>query len=274
LSIDLSDQGEQLDSRTVSVGIRDVRVVLSDPATGEKRFRFDINGRPIAMRGAGCTLVEGLTHCWPRDRANRLLDLAEHARMNIIRLWTEGYVPPREFYEECDHRGIFIWQDFMFGYGMHPSGLPDYDANCRAEVEGMVRRVRNHACVLLWGGGNENHMGVDFAGTKTNIGQELFGRIMPEVCARLDPTRYFHPSSPYGGPVPNWPLEGDFHDYTAESFSPEASVPAFTSEVGRVTAPSLANMRRFLSEEEIWPQGFDPAVRTPRLAGHVAVPFL
>jgi beta-galactosidase/beta-glucuronidase len=264
LEVSLNNKRGLLDSRSVRFGIRDVRPVLKDPQTGEKRFRFDINGRPIFMRGACWAPLEGMTHCWRNERAMRLLDLLEHGRMNVLRIWGEGYIPPRRFYDECDRRGIFIWQDFMFGYNMHPSGEPEFDKNCRAEIEGMIHKLRNHPCILLWAGGNENHMGWDFSrGTKPTIGLELFHKIMPVACARLDPDRLFHPSSPYGGRVPNWPLEGDWHDYTTLKFAPEASVPLYASEVGRASAPSLSSMKLFLSNEDLWPEGYSPAIRTP-----------
>jgi len=263
LAVRLQRDGRTFDRRTVTFGIRDVKPVLADPATGEKRFRFDVNGRPIFMRGADWAPLEGMSHCWNRDRATRLLDLVEHGRMNVIRVWGEGNIPPQEFYDECDRRGIFIWQDFMFGYGMHPAGNAAFLENCRLEIEGMIRNLRNHPCLLLWVGGNENHMGVDFAGGKLAGGHPIFDRIMPEAVARLDGTRLFHPSSPYGGRAPNWPLEGDWHDYTTLTFSPEASVPCYASEVGRVSAPSLSSMRRFMSDEELWPKGYDAAVRAP-----------
>ena len=262
--VTLKNKTARLDSRTVPFGIRDVNPVLQDPQTGEKRFRFDINGRPIFMRGACWAPVEGMTHCWPHERAMRLLDLLELGRMNILRIWGEGRIPPQKFYDECDRRGIFIWQDFMFGYNMHPSGEAEFDENCRAEIEGMIRNLRNHPCILLWAGGNENHMGWDFShGTKPTVGLELFEQIMPQACAKLDPGRLFHPSSPYGGKVPNCPLEGDWHDYTTLKFAPHASVPLFASEVGRASAPSLSSMKLFLSEEELWPQGYSPAIHTP-----------
>ena len=264
LELVLARDGQLLDRRTVRFAFRKVQPILKDPETGENRFRFDVNGRPIFLRGACWAPLEGMTHCWNRQRANRLLDLMEHGRMNVLRIWGEGNIPPQEFYDECDRRGIFIWQDFMFGYGMHPSGWGDFDENCKAEIDDMIRRLRNHPCILLWCGGNENHMGWDFAhGDKPGVGTELFTRIMPEAVARLDPDRMFHPSSPHGGRVPNWPLEGDWHDYSTLKFCPEASVPLYASEVGRASAPSLSSMRRFLSEEELWPKDFDPAVRTP-----------
>ncbi|MHC4070547.1 MAG: beta-mannosidase [Planctomycetota bacterium] len=264
LDITLSGSSERMDSRSVRFGIRDVRPVLEDPQTGENRFRFDVNGKPIFMRGACWAPLEGMTHCWDRGRASRLLDLLEHGQMNVLRVWAEGHIPPHEFYDECDKRGIFVWQDFMFGYNMHPSGEPGFDENCRLEIEGMIRMLRNHPCILLWVGGNENHMGWNFSqGTNPPIGLELFHKIMPAACAKLDPDRLFHPSSPYGGRVANWPLEGDWHDYSTLKFIPEASVPLFASEVGRASAPSLSSMKLFLSDEELWPEGYSPAIRTP-----------
>jgi hypothetical protein len=264
LNVELLDGTNRLDHRSVLVGIREIRPVLKDPVTGEPRFRFDINGQRIFLRGADLAPIEGLSHCWNQERALRLLDRMQQARMNVLRIWGEGNIPPQDFYDECDRRGILVWQDFMFGYGLHPGGDPEFDENCRLEIEQMVRSLRNHPSILLWVGGNENHMGWDFAhGTKPTAGTGVFDRIMPDVCQRLDPTRLFHPSSPYGGRVPNWPLEGDWHDYTTLTFAPLASVPTYASEVGRVSAPSLSSMRRFLSDEELWPQGFDPAIRRP-----------
>jgi len=265
LDCSLYHQGIRVDKRAVSFGIRRIQPVLRDPKTGDHRFRFDINGMPIFLRGACWAPLEGITHCWNEERAARLLDLLEHGRMNVLRIWGEGNIPPPSFYEECDRRGILLWQDFMFGYGMHPAGDPAFDANCRAELEDMIRRLRNHPSILLWCGGNENHMGWNFRhGTKPAVGGELFGKVMPEVCARLDPGRLFHPSSPHGGRVPNWPLEGDWHDYTTLKFCPQASVPLYASEIGRVSAPSLESMRRFLPrQEDLWPEGHDPRIRAP-----------
>ena len=264
LSLDLTVDGKPCDSRAVPFGIRNIRHISEDPQTGENRFAFEVNGRRIFLRGACWAPLEGMTHCWSEDRAAHLLDLAEHGRMNVFRVWGEGAIPPQSFYDACDRRGILIWQDFMFGYGMHPAGLPEFDATCREEIADMLRRLRSHPCLLMWCGGNENHMGWDFAhGGRPEVGNDLFGAVMPGLCAELDPDRLFHPSSPYGGRAPNWPLEGDWHDYTTLTFSPQASVPLYAAEVGRVSTPSLNSMRQYLTEDEIWPGGHDPAVRIP-----------
>jgi beta-mannosidase len=123
--------------------------------------------------------------------------------------------------------------------------------------------LRNHPSVLLWSGGNEQYLWTPTS-TVSDAKREIFERLMPEACRRLDPTRLFHTSSPYGGsPTGNWPLEGDWHDYTTINFAPEASVPLFGSEVLRASVPSLTSLKRFISEDELWPKGFDPAIRKP-----------
>ena len=257
-------QGDRIvDEREIAFGIREIKPIQSDPDSGQSRFAFRINGRLIFLCGANWAPVEGMSHCWDAARAAGLLDLAQHARMNLLRVWGEGYLPPDEFYDECDRRGILIWQDLMFGYGMHPED-GDFLENCRHEIEDAVRKLRNHPCILLWCGGNENHMGWSFSqGGREAPGSKLFDDVMPRACRRLDPQRLFHRSSPSGGSVPNWPLEGDWHDYTTLTFSPHASVPLFASETGRVSAPSVRSMRRFLSEADLWPEGHDAAIRSP-----------
>lgn len=264
LTVKLVLSDKLCDGKILKFGIRDIKPVLTDSQTGEKRFAFDVNGKRIFLRGACWAPVEGMTNCWTPDRARRLLDLIEQGRMNVLRVWGEGVIPPEEFYNECDRRGILIWQDFMFGYGIHPNGPPDFNENRRIEIEDMIRQLRNHPCILMYCGGNENQMGWSFQfGSDPAEKQILFESIMPQAVTRLDPDRLFHPSSPYGGRYPNWPLEGDWHDYTTLNFSPEASVPLYASEVGRVSAPSVSSMRKFLSDEELWPTGYDPRVVSP-----------
>lgn len=262
LELRVTESDRVLDCRRTTFGIREVKPVLTDPATGEKRFRFDINGQPIFLRGGDWVPVEGATHVWQPERANRLLEFAELGNMNILRIWGEGVIPPESFYDECDRRGICIWQDFMFGYYDHYANDTEFIENCREEIEGVIRRLRNHPSLLLWCGGNEQYLWSSTSEVPQSK-REIFERMIPEACKRLDPTRLFHASSPYGGPTSNWPLEGDWHDYTTINFAPQASVPLFGSEVLRASVPPLASMRRFLSEEELWPKGFSPAIQRP-----------
>jgi len=76
--------------------------------------------------------------------------------------WPGGNLPPQWFYDECDRRGVLVWQDFYHGYGMAPVHEPRIISNIEEEVQDMVNRLRNHPCIVVWTGGNENHMGWEF----------------------------------------------------------------------------------------------------------------
>ncbi len=270
LSVQLTSEGESCDERLLWVGLREVRLERQNPSTLAPAFRFMVNGRPIFLQGAGWAPVEGTSHCWAPERAGRLLDLAHRGRMNALRVWGEGAVPDEAFYDACDRRGILVWQEFPFGGGPYPEEDPGFMRNARAEAEGLVRRLRNHPSVLLWVGGSEcQASGSGASGAPDPEARRLFDEVLPEICSRLDPTRPHHPASPDGGPTPNWPLAGDWHDTTATHTVPWASVPTFASAVGRVSPPAVASLRRFMSDEELWPAGHDPAITAP---GQVAWP--
>lgn len=253
LSVTLTSEGEPCDERLLWVGLREVRLVHQDPATLAPAFRFLVNGVPVYLQGAVWAPAEGLAHSPAPERSARLLDLAHRAHLNALRVWGEGGVPDEAFYDACDRRGILVWQDLPFGAGPYPEDDPAFLRNARADAESLVRRLRNHPSVLLWAGGHESRPG----------GGRLFHQALPEICTRLDPTRPYHPASPHGGPEPNWPLAGDWHDDTATTFSPGTSVPTFTSQVGRVSAPPVGSLRRFFGEEGLWPAGHDPAITAP-----------
>ena len=258
------DSGAQLDNKGVTVGLREVQLLQADPETGEARFSFIVNDVPIYLKGANWAQLEGISNVWNPTRAKRLFELAELSDMNVLRVWGGGVIPEDDFYEECNRRGFVVWQDFMLEYGMYPVDMPDFAATLELELAQNVKRLRNQPCIFLWCGGNESHMGWDFQhGGEPDFGGELFTDTMPRITAEGDGTRPFHANSPFGGRVANWPLEGDWHDYTTVSYSHRSSMPTFVSEMGRVSAPSLASMKKFMSPEELWPAGHDGSIRTP-----------
>ncbi|MFC1761115.1 glycoside hydrolase family 2 protein [Planctomycetota bacterium] len=264
-------QGATLqDVQQCKVGFRKIEHVTLDENTGEARFAFKINNRPIYLKGAGWAPLEGMSHVWDRQRSDRQIALGKQANMNLFRMWAEGSIPPAHWYEACDEQGILVWQDFYFGYGISPFHEPDFRTNAEAEIVDTIKRLRNHPSIFLWVGGNENQMGWEFARGYGPIPNRHFNEsTMPALVRQHDPTRMFHPSSPFGGPYSNYPLRGDWHDYTTLNFVPLSSVPLFNSELCRVSPPPAASMRRYMTEEEFWPEGFAFKVDRP---GKIAWP--
>jgi hypothetical protein len=93
------------------------------------------------------------------------------------------------------------------------------------------------------------------------LGRELFERDYRAICARLDPTRPYHPNSPSGGAYPNDPSSGDSHSYTHENYLPGEHYPVIFSEHTRSSTPPLRSLRRILGDR-LWPaEGFDGRLR-------------
>ncbi len=275
LKLRLLAQGKALDEQEIKFGIRDVKPVFKDEKTGEHRFGFRINGKMIFLHGVCWAPLEGFTHVWDVKRAAQLFELMKLGHFNFVRVWGEGTIPDRVFFEQCDRDGIVVWMEFMTAGGIRfPLDDAGYVANIRAEIADEIKRLRNHPSLAVWCGGNEHYLGFpsnDGDNTKP-VGRELLQKIMPDLVAQHDPQRYFHPSSPWGGdhwPNGNHPLEGDFHDYATVRFQPLSDVPLFMSEVCMISPYSAHNMRRFIPDGKFWPEGFRYIIDKP---GRIAWP--
>jgi hypothetical protein len=241
-----------LDRSVKKIGFRELKI---DP-----NFNLRVNGRKIRMWGADLAPLDGKTHRWNGERARVLLDLFEMANMNTLRVWSEGEVYDDELYDECDKRGILVWQEFFGSYGMIPD-RPEYQALCVKEAEYHVLRLKHHPCIFMWCGGNEVVMGgeYDHPGERM-IGLELYTEKFPEICKRLDPGRYYLLTSPYGGAFANDPREGDTHGYEMWWYVPGMEYPVAFSEHMRVSGPALKSVKRWIGEDKLWDKDFTGAV--------------
>lgn len=94
------------------------------------------------------------------------------------------------------------------------------------EVRAQVKRLRNHACIALWCGNNEDLMvaeieGIEFDITdvtgpwdQTAVPQRIiYNKIWPDIIRELMPETDYWPSSPFGGKSSNDPTVGDVHQW-------------------------------------------------------------
>ncbi len=269
LKLNLLADSKIVDTKEMKFGIWDIQMELKDDKTGDPRFGFRINGKMIFMHGACWAPLEGFTHIWNPKRAERLIDLMKLGHLNFLRVWGEGEIPGQSLFESCDREGIVVWMEFMTSAPLnHPVNDAAFRANISAEIADEIKRFRNHPSIAIWCGGNEHYLKYPSkeGDNSQPFGRELFQQIMPEMVAKYDSQRHFHPSSPWGGedrPNGNYPLEGDFHDYSTIRFQPQSTVPLFTIEACMVSPYSLHNLKRFMSDEEIWPAGFRFVIDQP-----------
>jgi beta-mannosidase len=240
--------GSCADTVEKRVGWREIEI--------QSYFDVSVNGTKVKCWGANFAPPLGITHVWDDARAATLLDLVENANMNTLRIWGQGCPYGEQLYDEADRRGLLLWQEFYHGYGMQPD-TREFRALCRREAEHMVRRLKHHPSVFMWCGGNEGYMGGDFDHPgQPHIGAEVYVEDYPEVCARLDPDRFYIPNSPWGGAYTNNPAIGDCHGYNTWWFIPGNECPAMYSEHIRTSPPVLRSLQRFIKSEDLWPAGY------------------
>lgn len=252
LTVQKEEGAEGLDRLVRQVGFRQVEMPVP--------LSFLINGKKVRLWGGSMDPMQGYTHCYQSDRAARVLDMVGNANMNTLRIWGEGIPLPDAFYEEADRRGILIWQEFFMGHGAYPDDEA-YEKRCVAEAEVLMRRIRHHACLLLWCGGNETIMGAEYIDEKP-YGERIVKEAFPKLVERLDPDRYYHVNSPYGGAWANDPREGDTHTYDRVWEYPYQEYPNFLSENIRTAPPVKHSLQRMI-HGELWTENTDVRVTHP-----------
>jgi len=273
LTVELRAEGELLDTHRERVGIRTITVDQSpDPEEpGTKFFTFVLNGVRLFAKGADWIPADSFVSQVDESRYRKLLELAVAANMNMLRVWGGGIYEKDAFYRLCDELGVLVWQDFMFACAPYPDHDPAFMAEVEREAVAIVRRLRNHPCIALWCGNNENDWiadqvhwrqpGYRFPGWRINH------ELLPPIVERMDGTRLYWPSSPYGGNDHNDEREGNRHNWqvwhglvfprrfgqpSERRFTPEGvsfrhyaeDMARFVSEFGMHAAPVLETLRR------------------------------
>jgi Glycosyl hydrolases family 2 len=187
----------QLSSSSVShVGIRTVGTYLL-PSGGRA---FTVNGKTIRL--AGGAWVPDFLLSWSAQRYRDEVRLMAEGNHTVVRVNGCGIMPPDVFFDECDRRGLLVWQDFSRTSiawearkdKVHSNDpLPCDAALLLANMKDCVVRLRSHPSLLLWCGCNEATPQADF-------GQPMQDQILPA----LDPLRLWLPSS---GSDPSWERE-------------------------------------------------------------------
>lgn len=251
----LDGKGQELDRVIKKVGLRKTQV--------SSNLAVQVNNTAIRLWGANLAPIDGRTLCEDQKRLTEIVNLAYDCNMNTLRVWGEGNVFSDILYELADELGILLWQEFFCGHAQYPEDERVFAAILE-EAEFLIRRLRHHASILLWCGGNECFMSRDFAAPdKPYLAARLFEYNLRALCKKLDPDRYYHANSPWGGDYTNAPEVGDTHSYTNSWYVPGAALPAFVSENLRVSFPPVRSLKRYLSVEELPAPGLHKAGDLP-----------
>ena len=161
-------------------------------------FLLVVNGEPIFCKGGNWVPCEPFQSEESDEKITKLVKMAREMGVNMLRVWGGGYFERDSFYTACDRLGILVLQDFLMACGEYPEDEKWFIDELRLEAEFAVRKLRNHPSLAWWHGDNENATaGSDLQENYTGRESALSG--LAGAVARLDHTRRFLPSSPYGG---------------------------------------------------------------------------
>lgn len=147
-------RGREVAEKSTRIGVRSVRLVTEPDADGNQQFYFVLNGIPVFAKGTNYIPQDNFLPDVTPERYRQTLHDALAANMNMIRVWGGGVYEDDIFYDMCDELGLMVWQDFMFACSTYPAEGAWLEC-VRREAVDNIRRLRNHASIVLWCGGNE-----------------------------------------------------------------------------------------------------------------------
>ncbi len=264
IKIQLIKDRNVIDQKIMRYGLRTIELVTEKDSVGQS-FYFKVNGTPVYAKGANYIPQNSFQSNVKKTHYEKLLSNAVDANMNMLRVWGGGIYENDVFYQLCDEKGILVWQDFMFACAMYP-GNNNFLNNVQQETIEQVTRLRNHPCIALWCGNNENSEGWHRWGWqtgKTDVQKKeiwgnylkVFDSILPHTVNRLSrQTPYWESSPKYGRGNSKYKTEGDAHDWWVwhdgfpfEHF--QENVPRFMSEFGFQSFPSFETIN-FINQQD------------------------
>lgn len=202
--------GGVIDEKVQRFGVRTAKLVQEQDAFGTS-YEIVVNGRKIFCKGGNYIPQEIFPAKVTDESVIKMIEQMEVANFNMVRVWGGGYYPDEVFYEECDKRGIMIWQDFMFACAMYP-GTNEFLNNVKKEFDYQIPRMTSHPSVVLLNGNNEVDIAWKNWGFQLKYGligksakeieqayDDLFKKLLPERISAFSTVPYIHTS-----PLSNW----------------------------------------------------------------------
>lgn len=191
------------DEKCGRVGFKKVKIIMCEggwekpipfpKGRSDAPITLELNGRVIFAKGSNWVNPEIFTACIPDEEYYEQVRLAKEANMNIFRCWGGAIIDKEPFFDACDENGIMVWQEFPLACNNY-KGTPGYLKVLESEARAIVKRVRRHACHVLWCGGNEL-----FNAWSKMTEQSHALRLLDKVCYEEDFEKPFIMTSPIMG---------------------------------------------------------------------------
>ncbi|MCX4362687.1 MAG: DUF4981 domain-containing protein [Clostridia bacterium] len=179
VEVKLFDGETLIDMRRSHFGFREIKI---EPMKDGRGPFIKLNGKVIKIHGVNRhEFHPDYGHAVPAELIEKDIKLCKANNITSIR---NSHYPNQDvFYELCDRYGILVMAETNLeshGLAMFlPKSSKKWKDQCVYRAVNMVRRLRNHSCIISWSLGNESGFGKDFYAMK-------------EAVLELDKTRFIH----------------------------------------------------------------------------------
>lgn len=254
-----SSDGTLIGAQNKKVGFKRSRMVMGEGTWTEPTIfpksrsvspaTLEINGKVIFAKGSNWVPNELFPGIQNRENYEPYVKWAKEANFNILRSWGGQVINKESFFDLCDEHGLLVWQEFPLTGTNYPND-ENFLNVLKLESDAIIKRVRQHACLAFWSGGNE--LFNEWSGMTE---QSFAMRLLNSQCYLLDRNIPFIYTSPLegmghghyvfwdknnGGEVFQWMPKGK-NKYTAY---PEFGVPSVAN---------VEELKKFIPTNELFP---------------------
>jgi len=253
----LDANNKVLEQQTMKTGFRKIRMIMNQGAWqregGFPKSRafapasMEVNHRRIFAKGTNWVHPEVFIGTITSDRYREQILLAKNANFNLLRIWGGGIVNKESFFDICDESGIMVWQEFPLACNNYTDD-DKYLKVLEQEARSIINRVKKHACLALWSGGNEL-----FNSWSGMTEQSLALRLLNSLCYQLDrKTPFIYTSPLYGIGHGHYVFYDASINEEVYQWMADARNTAYT-EYGVPGTANLDVLKSFIPENELFP---------------------
>ncbi len=263
----IDSTGEVLCENVQNMGIRKIDLVVTPINTKEKpgEFVFKVNGEKVFVKGTNWVALDAL-HSRDIQHLDTAMNMLVDLNCNMVRLWGGNVYENDRFYDLCDKNGFMVWQDFTMGCTTYPQNR-EFSETIRKEATKTIVRLRNHPCIALWAGNNENDVSLEWGDDQSNIDPNtdvVSRQVLPLAVREWDPKTPYLPSSPFisseafnaeekinSNLSPEMHLWGPRGYYKAPFYTENGA--KFVSEIGYHGCPNLESLEKMMDPDFVYP---------------------
>ncbi len=187
---------KEIQNLSNNYGIRKISI-----DTNNNNFHLKLNDKPLQLRVLNyLPLSIFLDDITKKDYSNTVDDFVKTG-INMVHVDEKGIYEKSSFYNNCDARGILVWQDFMIPDKIFDT-TGNFINNLRSEAIFQVKNLKKHACIAFWSGQNNFQTYYENYAQKSNysltdsvnllnLNKLVFLKILPEIVKSYDSGSYY-----------------------------------------------------------------------------------